>query len=228
MATAVSIKACNVLLVVPKFTQSFWNFQVSCQVVGASYPAAPLGLMTVAALLPEAWTPRLVDCNVKEVTDADLAWADLVMTGGMITQRGTCLAFVSRAQAAGKVVAVGGPDATGSPEAYAQADFVVVGEAEDVIKDFIAAWEAGERCGRFTRGKVQGRRHQDAGATLRSNKAKRLLVFECPILARLSVHLRVLRHHRALRPRAAGQDDGANAGRARRALSRGYRGHSIS
>jgi radical SAM superfamily enzyme YgiQ (UPF0313 family) len=150
VATAVSIKACNVLLVVPKFTQSFWNFQVSCQVVGASYPAAPLGLMTVAAMLPEAWTLRLVDCNVKEVTDADLAWADLVMTGGMITQRGTCLAFVSRAQAAGKVVAVGGPDATGSPETYAQADFVVVGEAEDVIKDFIAAWEAGERCGRFT------------------------------------------------------------------------------
>src|SRR3954452_17985270 len=98
------MRACNVLLVVPKFTQSFWNFQASCEIVGARYPAAPLGLMTVAALLPETWSLRLIDSNVSEVTDTDLAWADLVMTGGMITQRATCLEFISRAQAAGKVV----------------------------------------------------------------------------------------------------------------------------
>jgi len=146
----VPIKPCNVLLVVPKFQQSFWNFQVSCELLGAHYPAAPLGLLTVAALLPQSWKLRLVDCNVKDVTDADLAWAELVMTGGMITQRPTILEFIARAQAAGKPVVVGGPDVTSLPEVYEQADFIVAGEAEDIIKDFIAAWEAGERRGRFT------------------------------------------------------------------------------
>jgi len=145
-----TMKPCNALLVVPKFLRdSFFSMQASCEVVGAHYPAAPLSLMTVAALLPPQWTCRLIDSNIRDVTDADLAWADLVMTGGMITQRVNCLDFIDRAQAQGKPVVVGGPDVTGSAEAYARADFVVVGEAEDIIQDFIADWDRGARCGRY-------------------------------------------------------------------------------
>ena len=135
---------CKVLLVAPKFHRdSFWNCQATCKVMGARYPAAPLGLLTVAALLPAQWDCRLIDRNIKEVSDPDLDWADLVMTGGMITQRLDCLDFITRAQARGKCVVVGGPDASGSPKVYAQSDFVVVGEAEDIIKDFIDAWRSG-------------------------------------------------------------------------------------
>ena len=73
---------CNVLLVSPQFpVATFWNNKATCKVGGARHSAIPLGLLTVAALLPAAWTCRLVDRNVADVTEADLAWADLVMTG---------------------------------------------------------------------------------------------------------------------------------------------------
>ena len=80
--------SCRVLLVYPRFSaNSFWNYQATCEVVGARYSAAPLGLITVAALLPPTWDVRLVDRNVEELREADFAWADLVMTGGMLPQQ---------------------------------------------------------------------------------------------------------------------------------------------
>lgn len=62
------------LLVQPRFTApSFWNHSSTCEIVGAKYPAPPLGLITVAAMLPADWELRLVDCNTTELTEADLA-----------------------------------------------------------------------------------------------------------------------------------------------------------
>src|SRR6478735_1451289 len=75
----------KVLLVYPRFaTGAFWNFQAACELFGAKYPTAPLGLITIAAMLPSSWTVRLIDRNTEDLKDADLDWADLVMTGGMI------------------------------------------------------------------------------------------------------------------------------------------------
>jgi radical SAM superfamily enzyme YgiQ (UPF0313 family) len=142
--------ACKVLLVVPRFTgQSFWNFRAACEVYGARYPAPPLGLITVAALLPPAWHCRLLDRNTEDLQDADIDWADLVMTGGMLPQQADTLQVVQLAHARGKPVAVGGPDATSSPEAYTEADFRVLGEAEAIIDFFIDAWDSGRRDGVF-------------------------------------------------------------------------------
>lgn len=141
---------CNVLLVSPQFpVATFWNNKSTCKVGSARHSAIPLGLLTVAALLPAGWTCRLVDRNVADVTEADLAWADLVMTGGMNVQRPDCLSLIALAQSRGKVVVVGGPDATSEPDFYGHADFLVLGEAEVVIQEFIAAWGAGQRRGRF-------------------------------------------------------------------------------
>lgn len=146
-----STNQCNVLLVSPQFpVATFWNIKATCKVTGALHPAIPLGLLTVAALLPAGWTCRLIDRNVADITEADLAWADLVMTGGMNVQRPDCLSLIALAQSRGKVVVVGGPDATSEPNFYAHADFLVIGEAEVVIQEFIAAWGAGRRRGRFT------------------------------------------------------------------------------
>ena len=76
---------CRVLMVYPKFIpNSFWNYTEACELVGAKYPAAPLGLITVAAMLPNHWDIRLVNRNTEPLTDADLDWADLVMIGGML------------------------------------------------------------------------------------------------------------------------------------------------
>jgi radical SAM superfamily enzyme YgiQ (UPF0313 family) len=138
------------LLVYPRFgPPSFWNYRETCEVVGARYSATPLGLVTVAALLPRNWELRLVDENVEELTDAALAWADVVMTGGMLPQQRDALRVVGRAHALGKKVVVGGPDATASPEVYAAADFLVLGEAEEILAAFAADLEAGAERGRY-------------------------------------------------------------------------------
>jgi len=139
------------LLVYPRFAgTSFWNYRETCELMGAKYSAAPLGLITVAALLPPEWEVRLVNRNTEELHDGDLAWADVVMTGGMLPQRGDVLSLIARARAHGKPVVVGGPDATCAPDVYAGADFRVLGEAEDVLASFVSAWHAGAQQGVFT------------------------------------------------------------------------------
>lgn len=142
--------ACRVLMVYPAFFgETFWNYSEVCRLLGARYTAAPLGLITVAAMLPDTWDIRLINRNTEELSDADVAWADMVMTGGMLLQQADTLEIVRLAQRHGKHAVVGGPDATSSPHIYADADFLVLGEAEGVIDTFIAAWERGERSGTF-------------------------------------------------------------------------------
>src|SRR3954469_14018739 len=149
-------QACNVLMVCPRFeADTFWSFKKTCEAVGAKHTAPPLGLITVAALLPPAWSVRLVDRNTEQLTDADLEWADLVFTGGMLPQGGDSLDIVDLCRARGKPVAVGGPAITSSPDACPAANFRVLGEAEGVIDQFIEAWEAGAREGVFEAEKFQ-------------------------------------------------------------------------
>lgn len=145
-----AMRACNILLVYPRFAaDTFWNFAETCALFGAKYPAAPLGLITVAAMLPPSWTVRLIDRNAEDLTAADIAWADLVMTGGMLPQQRDTLEVVDLCHAQGKPVAIGGPAVTSTPHIYEKADFRVLGEAEGVIDAFIAAWNAGTREGVF-------------------------------------------------------------------------------
>jgi radical SAM superfamily enzyme YgiQ (UPF0313 family) len=140
----------RVLLVNPRFrAESFWNYRETCRAVGARYVAAPLGLITVAALLPRAWPARLVDLNIEPLSDADLRWADLVMVGGMLPQQRDALRVIARAHGHGKPVLMGGPDVTCSPAVYAEADFRVLGEAEEVMDRFVEAWRAGAARGEF-------------------------------------------------------------------------------
>jgi hypothetical protein len=142
---------CKVLLVVPRFAgKSFWDLDAACEVFGARVLTIPLALITVAALLPAEWECRLVNRNAEELDDSDLDWADLVMTGGMLPQRIGILDVIALAHRHGKPVVVGGPDATSVPDTYAAADFRVLGEAEEVIGEFIDAWRAGARSGVFT------------------------------------------------------------------------------
>ena len=114
-SSAGSSSSCKVLLVYPQFaTSSFWNFEAACQLVGARYPTAPLGLITVAAMLPSSWAVRLIDCNVQALTPKDIDWADLVITTGMLPQQLGTLEVIRRCRERGTPVAVGGPDVTSS------------------------------------------------------------------------------------------------------------------
>jgi hypothetical protein len=149
-------QARNVLMIYPRFTnESFWNYRESCAVVGAKYPTIPLGLITVAAMLPREWTIRLVNLNTEELADADLAWADLVMSGGMMFQQASTLDIIELCRSHGKPVAVGGPDVSSSPHVYERANFRLVGEAEGEIDHLIDAVERGSNEGLFEAPKFQ-------------------------------------------------------------------------
>jgi radical SAM superfamily enzyme YgiQ (UPF0313 family) len=140
----------RVLLIHPRFSpHSFWNYRETCAAMGVRYSAAPLGLITVAALLPRNWPVRLIDRNVEELQDRDLEGADLVMIGGMLSQQRDAKAIIARAHAHGRPVVMGGPDATSSPAVYAEAEFLVLGEAEEVMAEFVTAWRSGAARGRF-------------------------------------------------------------------------------
>lgn len=142
--------SCKVLMIFPLFNAgSFWNYKESCDLTGARYPAAPLGLITVAALLPDNWDIRLVNRNTEHLTEEDFGWADIVMTGGMLPQRNDALHIIDMCVGSGKPVVVGGPDVTSSPEIYNAAHFKVLGEAEEIMGDFVAAWRSGAKEGDF-------------------------------------------------------------------------------
>ncbi len=131
------------LLAYPRFlSASFWSYRETCELVEARYPATPLGLLTVAAMLPPEWELRLVDRNVEDLRTADLDWADIVLTGGMMPQQRDCLEIIRMAQQRGKPVLVGGPDATSSPHLYAEADHLVLGEGEVTLPAFLQDFRA--------------------------------------------------------------------------------------
>jgi len=145
-----TLDTCKVLMIFPRFnTDSFWNYRATCELTGARYPAAPLGLITVAALLPKSWEVRLVNRNTETLTEDDLEWADLAMTGGMLFQQPDTLRIIEMCRARGKPVVVGGPDVTSTPDIYNSANFRVLGEAEEIMEDFVAAWRSGAEEGLF-------------------------------------------------------------------------------
>ncbi len=90
----------NALLIYPEFPDTFWSFKHALKFLGKRAAQPPLGLMTVAALLPGEWNKRLVDTNVERLRDRDLAWADVVFLSGMHIQKESLLAIVERCRAA--------------------------------------------------------------------------------------------------------------------------------
>jgi radical SAM superfamily enzyme YgiQ (UPF0313 family) len=120
----------NVLLIYPKFPNTFWSFKYALKFIRkqAAYP--PLGLLTVASLLPREWPQRLVDVNVDSLTDKDLAWADMAFIGGMTVQRESAKQIIARCRAAGLKVVAGGPLFTAEPDDFETVDHLVLDEAE--------------------------------------------------------------------------------------------------
>ncbi|PSO48147.1 MAG: B12-binding domain-containing radical SAM protein [Cyanobacteria bacterium SW_9_44_58] len=141
----------RVLLVYPRFPQSFWSFERALALVNRKAFLPPLGLITVAAILPQEWDFHLVDCNLREVTQQEWEWADLVMVSAMIVQKEDFNAQIQKAKEYGKPVAVGGPYPTALPhEAEAtNADYLVLDEGEITLPKFVEALENGETSGKF-------------------------------------------------------------------------------
>jgi radical SAM superfamily enzyme YgiQ (UPF0313 family) len=127
-------KRIKTLMVWPKIPDSFWTFTGMMRLLREKVVIPPLGLITIAALCPKGWDIRLIDQGVEDLSDADILWADLVMVSGMRVQRRGLEEVLSRARSLGRRTIVGGPYASGDPEAMLKlADHVVVGEPDEVF-----------------------------------------------------------------------------------------------
>jgi radical SAM superfamily enzyme YgiQ (UPF0313 family) len=144
----------KVLLLYPLFPKSFWSFEKTLALLNYKAMLPPLGLVTVAAILPQEWEFKLVDRNIRTVTEAEWEWADLVILSAMIVQKEDLQAQIREAKGRGKLVAVGGPYPTAIPDdsLSAGADFLILDEGEITLPLFIAAIERGDRSGIFRSG----------------------------------------------------------------------------
>ena len=133
----------HALLVYPEFPDTFWSFKHALKFIRKRASLPPLGLLTVAAMLPRTWELRLVDLNVRRLTEKDLRWADLVLVSAMIVQRESVKALITRCRAAGKTIVAGGPLFTSEHEQFPGVDHFVLNEAEMTLPDFLRDFALG-------------------------------------------------------------------------------------
>ena len=127
----------NVLLIYPEFPDTFWSFKHALPFIGKRAALPPLGLATVAAMLQSEWSLRLVDTNVRELKETELAWADCVFVSAMVVQRKSAHEIVARCKAADLRVVAGGPLFTSEHEQFAEVDHFILNEAELTLPPFL-------------------------------------------------------------------------------------------
>lgn len=127
----------NVLLIYPEFPDTFWSFKHALRFIRKQASQPPLGLCTVAAMLPEAWAIRLIDLNVRILRKADLSWADCVFISGMTLQRTSAKEVIVRCKEAGLTIVAGGPLFTIEHGSFEEVDHFVLNEAELTLPEFL-------------------------------------------------------------------------------------------
>ncbi len=134
----------KILLVSPRAPDTFWSFKHVLPFISKRAAHPPLGLLTVAGMLPREWECRLVDLTVRELRDEDLQWADHVLLSAMLVQRESVVEIARRCREAGKPVIAGGPlFMLESQQEFPDIDTFVLGEAEELIDGLVADMQAG-------------------------------------------------------------------------------------
>jgi len=134
----------NALLIYPQFPDTFWSFKHALRFVRKRAALPPLGLLTLAAMLPRQWSKRLIDINVRKLSEDDLAWADCVFISAMVVQRESARETISQCKAAGLKVIAGGPLFTSESESFEAVDHFVLNEAEVTLPLFLADLQYGQ------------------------------------------------------------------------------------
>jgi len=134
----------KILLVYPHYPDTFWSFRYALKFVSKKAFSPPLGLLTVAALLPKAWERRLVDLNVDGLKDEDIRWADYIFLSAMDVQEASAQEVITEVKARGKKIVAGGPLFTLSPDRFPEIDHLVLKEAEGILPAFIEDLKKGE------------------------------------------------------------------------------------
>jgi radical SAM superfamily enzyme YgiQ (UPF0313 family) len=133
----------KILLVYPQTPDTFWSFKHVLPFISKKAAFPPLGLLTIAAMLPSHWEVKLVDTNVRRLRDDELRWADYVFLSGMIVHKDSTQEIIDRAVRLGKPVVAGGPLFTTGYQAFPKVHCFVLGEAEDVMAQVVEDMERG-------------------------------------------------------------------------------------
>jgi radical SAM superfamily enzyme YgiQ (UPF0313 family) len=127
----------KILLVYPHYPDTFWSFRYALKFIDRKASFPPLGLLTVAAMLPGEWEKKVVDMNVRPLADQDLAWADYVFISAMTIQRKSAQEVINRCGRLGVKTVAGGPLFTACHEDFPEVDHLVLGEAERTLPPFL-------------------------------------------------------------------------------------------
>jgi radical SAM superfamily enzyme YgiQ (UPF0313 family) len=133
----------RVLLIYPEFPDTFWSFKHALKFIRKKAALPPLGLLTIAGLLPKEWSKKLVDMNVAKLTKTDLAWADCVFIGSMVVQRESARETIALCKKAGLRIVAGGPLFTSEYDQFEDVDHFVLNEAEVTLPPFLDDLENG-------------------------------------------------------------------------------------
>ncbi|HQP91665.1 MAG TPA: cobalamin B12-binding domain-containing protein, partial [Candidatus Omnitrophota bacterium] len=128
----------KILLVWPDYEDTFWNNGWIRNFLSKRSLYPPLGLLTIAAMLPEDWEKRLIDMEVEELEDSDILWADYVFISAFVSQKESVERIIAQSKKNGVKVILGGPLVTLEPELFlGKADHLVLNEAENTLGPFI-------------------------------------------------------------------------------------------
>jgi radical SAM superfamily enzyme YgiQ (UPF0313 family) len=133
----------KVILIYPEFPDTFWSFKHALPFIRKKASLPPLGLLTVAAMLPPEWAKRLVDLNVTKLTKRDLAWADIAFVSGMAVQKSSAHHVIDRCKEAGLKVVAGGPLFILEHEEFETVDHFVLNEGELTLPAFLEDFKMG-------------------------------------------------------------------------------------
>lgn len=133
----------KILLVYPSYPDTFWSFKHALKFIVKQATNPPLGLLTVAALLPDEWKKRLVDMNTDVLDDRDLRWADYVFISAMVVQKESAMEVVERCKRLSVPTVAGGPLFTSDPDGWENVNYLVLNEAEVTLPLFLSDLEKG-------------------------------------------------------------------------------------
>ncbi|MDD3777365.1 MAG: radical SAM protein [Actinomycetota bacterium] len=127
----------KILLIYPEYENTFWNLKKVLKVLGkkAAYP--PLGLLTIAAMLPQQWEKKVIDMNCSMLKDEHIKWADHIMISSIIGQKVSTHYLIDKIHKMGKKVIAGGSLFTTGWEEFSDADTIVLGEAEEIMDTLV-------------------------------------------------------------------------------------------
>ena len=133
----------RILLVYPEHPDTFWSFKHALKFISKKAAFPPLGLLTVAAMLPKEWEKKLVDMNTVNLSDRDLKWADYVFISAMAVQKNSVRNIIKRCKKLGRRIVAGGPLFTTGDEGFDEVDHLVLNEAEVTLPGFLEDLENG-------------------------------------------------------------------------------------